>query len=85
MLSYFNLVLGLNFNIGSRNGHIKWKQQLKYWDGVEITYTMGPILYFRWSDLVHFQLKSTHDVYEKRIGKVHGKAHTVRLGVGFVY
>ncbi len=84
-LSYFNLVLGLNFNIGSRNGHIKWNQQLKYWDGVEITYTMGPILYFRWSDLIHFQLKSTHDVYEKRIGKVHGKAHTVRLGVGFVY
>ena len=84
-LSYFNLTMGLNFNIGSRNGHLKWNQQLKYWDGVEITYTMGPILYFRWTDLVHFQLKSTHDVYEKRIGKVHGKAHTVRLGVGLVF
>ena len=84
-LSYFKLTAGLNFSFGSRNGHLKLHQQLKYWDGVEITYTLGPILYLRWTDLVHFQLKSTHDVYEKRIGRVHGKAHTVRLGIGLVF
>lgn len=84
-LSYFNVTMGLNFSFGSRNGHFKLHQQLKYWDGVELTYTMGPIVYLRWTDLVHFQLKSTHDVYEKRMGKTHGKAHTVRLGVGLVF
>jgi len=84
-LSHFNLTMGLNFSFGSRNGHLKWEQQVRYWDGMELTYRMGPTLYLRWTDLLHFQLRSTHDVYEYRMGRVHGKAQSVRLGVGFVY
>ena len=84
-LHFFNLTFGLNFSFGSRNGHLKWEQKIKYWNGVEFTYTMGPILYLRWTDLLHFQLKSTHDVYERRLGRVHGKANTFRLGVGLVF
>lgn len=77
--------LGLNFSLGSRNGHLKWQQRLKYWDGIEFTYTMGPVVYLRWTDLLHFQVRSTHDVYEFRTGPVHGKAHTVRIGAGLVF
>ena len=84
-LSNFNLTFGLNFAFGSRNGHLKWEQQLRYWDGMELTYRMGPTLYLRWTDLLHFQLRSTHDVYEYRLGRVHGKAQSVRFGIGFVY
>ena len=84
-LSHLELTLGLNFAFGDHNGHVKLHNRLRHWDGVEVTYTVGPIVYLRWTDLLHFQVRSTHDVFQTQTGKVHGKAHGARLGVGLVF
>ena len=80
-----NFTLGLNFFFGSRNGHLKLHQQLRHQVGIETTYALLPTLYLRWTDLVHFQIRTSHDIYEHRTGPIHGKMHSARFGVGFVY
>ena len=80
-----NLTLGLNFFVGERNGHVKLQQQLRHQAGIETTYALVPIVYLRWTDLIHFQIRTSHDIYEHRTGPIHGKMHSARFGIGFVY
>ncbi len=80
------LDIGKNFSLGSKNGHLKLKNHLKLNDDGELSYAIGPTLYFRITDLVHAQFRSLHDLYKRTVGlNRYGKQHTFRLGLGFVF
>lgn len=82
---YLNGSLGLNFQAFGGSGHFKIKTLVKQDLDSELTVTAGPLLYWRFTDLVHAQLKYSIDVYDRQAGTDHGRGDAFRAGIGFVF
>ena len=77
--------VGLNFQFGDFNGHLKWKNHLHHWRTGTVIYRAGPRLYMRFTDTVHGQILWEHDFYTYRGQPGFAERNTYRVGVGFVY
>jgi hypothetical protein len=82
---FSGLSLGRNFSLFGTNGHIKWKNVVRYQSDGSLTYRAGPLLYMRITDTVHTQFQWQHDFYDRQGTPRNGNGNSFRLGVGFVY
>jgi hypothetical protein len=76
---------GLNIHAFGSSGHVKVKAFLELEDDGSIRVRLGPIMYWRFTDLVHGQLTWKIDAYNWRATPKMGNENSVTAGVGFVY
>jgi len=77
--------LGLNFQVFGTSGHLKWETDFIFEDdGTEKLY-VGPRLYLKITDTVHFQTMFKKEIHSRRNQLDHGNGSFASLGIGFVY
>ena len=76
---------GVNVHMLGSSGHIKVKAYLDYEENGSLRIRIGPIFYWRFTDLVHGQVKWKMDIYHWRATPKMGNEHSVTAGIGFVY
>jgi len=79
------LKLGMNLQAFHGSGSIQWRSSLHYEGDNSMTFSAGPVLYWRFTDTVHAQFQWKHDFYDRQGTLDHGKGETFKLGVGFVF
>ncbi len=78
--------VGRNYQLGSKNGHIKLLTNTRINEDGEVSFALGPIVYYRITDLWHAQLRTMHDLYRHTVGPLRfGKQHSYRLGLAVVF
>ena len=80
-----NVGTGFNIHALGSSGHFKVKGYLDYEGDGSTRVQVGSIVYWRFSDLVHGQLKWKMDVYHWSKSPKLGNEQTVSAGIGFVY
>ncbi len=54
-------------------------------DDDSATLSIGPLLYWRFTDRIHGQMEWQHDVYDRQETIDHGSGYQIKAGIGFVY
>lgn len=76
---------GINLHAFDSSGHLKVKvAAIGETDGAQRV-EIGPVLYWRFTDLVHGQAVWRHDLYDAPGELDHGDGDAFRLGLGFVF
>lgn len=80
-----NIHLGFNLRAFGSNGHINWVNRFNYEDDGALTISSGPLLYWRFTDIIHGQIDWLYDLSDRQGQLDHGNGSVVRVGVGFVF
>lgn len=80
-----NVDVGCNLRAFGSNGHFKWANRFHYEDDGAFTISVGPVLYWRFTDTIHGQVDWLHDISDRQGQLDHGNGNAVRVGVGFVF
>ena len=80
-----DLAAGINVHGLGTSGHLKIKVGLIAGSRGERRVVIGPVFYWKFTDLVHGQLVWRHDLYDAVGVPDHGDGDAFRVGVGFVF
>ena len=83
--SHTSLKLGTQINAFDSSGHILVRTIFHREDDDSATLSVGPLLYWRFSDEIHGQMEWQHDVYDRQGTLDHGNGYQIKIGIGFVY
>ena len=67
------------------SGHLKLENDLQFEDNGSLTLTIGPALYWKFTDTVHTKISWKKDVSDRQGVIDHGNGEAFKIGVGFVY
>ncbi len=78
--------LGFNMHAWESSGHFKIHSYLRWGETDAYRLTVGPVLYWRFTDLVHGQAVWWHDVWDGSQQELNPQSYgdLLRLGIGFV-
>ena len=79
--------LGLNLHAWDSSGHFKIHSYLRWGETDAYRLTVGPVLYWRFSDLLHAQAVWWHDLLDGSNEELNPLAYgdLLRIGIGFVF
>ncbi|MEM1156865.1 MAG: hypothetical protein AAF649_06530 [Verrucomicrobiota bacterium] len=80
-----DLKLGMNFQAFRGSGSIQWRSSFHYEGDHSMTFSTGPVLYWRFTDTIHTQFQWKHDFYDRQGTIDHGRGDAFKFGVGFVF
>lgn len=83
--SYATLKFGPHINGFGSSGQILLKSIYHYEDDGSETFSLGPLLYWKFTDEVHGQIEWQNDLYDRQGELDHGDGNRVKIGLGFVY
>jgi hypothetical protein len=83
--SFSSLKVGRNFSAFESSGHIKFQTLYHYEDDNSSTLSVGPALFYSFSDSIHGQAQWLVDVYDRQGTLDHGRGNTIKLGIAYVY
>lgn len=85
METELSLSVGMNIQAFKSSGSIKWNNRFLYEADNSMTYSAGPVLYWKFTDTIHGQFQWQHDFYDKQGSLDHGRGDSFKVGLGLVF
>ena len=82
---FSNVDIGHKIHAFGSSGHVKWGTDFQYEDDGSETLSTGPILYWRFTDLVHGEIEWKQDIYDRQGVIDHGNGQSFKVGIAFVF
>jgi hypothetical protein len=83
--AFAHLDVAKNLRGFGSSGHLKLENDLQFEDNGSLTLTMGPALYWKFTDTIHSKVSWKKDVSDRQGILDHGNGEAFKIGIGFVY